>query len=142
MSIEEIAAQALAERTERRKVWLLYQRASLHELEALLTATNDPSQKESLQEYLALFKRELKATFEGHEKRGDFREKASLPIAVSIVSFGAWAVGLGWLPPAWKPWALLAFNVVAAGVWLVVRRSGFRVILEARRQLALLGKVD
>jgi len=142
MSIEEIAAQALAERNERRKNWALYRKLPLEAIEEMLQKPLDPAQRAALLEYLLVLKRQMKANFEKHEKLGDFREKAALPIAISIAFFGAWSMGLGRLPAGWHPWVILGFNTLAAGVWLAVRQSGFHIIAKARDQLAALGKVD
>jgi hypothetical protein len=111
-------------------------------LEELLRKPITDEQLASLQEYLLLARRKRKADLEVLEKRGDFREKAALPIAAAASFFGSWSTTFAVIPPDWKPWFIAGFGLLGALAWLLMRDNGFRVIAEARRQLALLGKVD
>jgi hypothetical protein len=142
MSLQELATQAAAERAERRKHWAIFRRMSPDTLEELLRKSITDEQRASLQEYLLLARRQRKADLEEQEKRGDFREKAALPIAAGASFFGSWSATLVYVPAPWKPWLIAAFGLLGALSWWVIRSNGFQVIADARKQLALLGKVD
>jgi hypothetical protein len=79
---------------------------------------------------------------EVREKRGDFQEKAALPIAAAVSFLGSWSAGLVFVPSQWKPGLTLGFGLLGSALWWLIRRDGFRIVSEARKQLALLGKVD
>ena len=142
MSFQDLATQAAAERAERRKHWATFRRMSPDTLEELLRKPIGDEQRTSLQEYLLIERRKEKADFEDQEKRGDFREKAALPIAAAASFFGSWSATLVYVPAPWKPWLIAVFGFVGALLWWRVRASAFRIVTDARRRLAFLGKVD
>ena len=142
MSFQDLATQAAAERTERRKHWATFRRMSPDTLEELLRKPINDEQRTSLQEYLLLARRDRKADLEEQERRGDFREKAALPFAAATSFFGSWWATLAYVPLPWKPWLVAGFGLLGALFWWMMRDNGFRLIVDARKQLALLGKVD
>jgi hypothetical protein len=142
MSLQELATQAAAERAERRKHWAIFRRMSPDTLQELLGKSISDEQRASLQEYLLLERRERKAELEEQEKEGDFREKAALPSAAAASFFGSWSATLAVVPPAWKPWLILGFGLFGAVLWLFLRKNALRLVTDARKQLAFLGKVD
>ncbi len=142
MSIQDLATQASAERAERRVGWSTFRKLSPETLEELLRKPLRDEQRDSLQEYLLLERRKQKADLDIREKRGDFREKAALPIAAAVSFLGSWSAGLVFVPTEWKAGLILVFGLLGSLLWWLIRRNGFQVVTEARRQLALLGKVD
>ena len=142
MSLQDLATQATAERAERHKLWSLFRKMSPETLEELLSKSIEPAYRASLQEYLLLERRKQKADLEVQEKRGDFREKAALPIAAAASFFGSWSATLAYVPVYLKPWFIAVFGLLGALLWWLMRDSGFRLITEARKRLAFLGKVD
>jgi hypothetical protein len=142
MSIQELDAQAMADRAERRKHWATFRQLSPSTLEELLRKPANADQLASLQEYVLLDRRERKGQLETQEKIGESRERAALPLAAAVSFLGSWSAGLSLVPLSWKPGTVFAFGLLGSLLWWFIRESGYKLIINARKGLAQLGKVD
>ncbi|WP_257865201.1 hypothetical protein [Variovorax sp. ZS18.2.2] len=141
--LTEIAAQALVRRTERRKAIASdFEGISLDALEEMESMTLSEAQRANLKEHAMLYKRRLKVEFEIREKRGDFREKAALPIAVSMFSITAWFMNVLQLTSDARMGVDIIAFAVSVLTWGMIRLNALGLIGLARRNLAALGKVD
>lgn len=145
MAIEDIAslaAQSLDERNLRRRNWPMYRQFSIEVLQEMLRKQLSPDQRAEIEEYLLSAKRIRKAHLEADEKWGDFIEKSGVPIAVSVVTLGSWALKAMVVPNGLHAGINLLLYFVAAVVWIGFRYYGQRKVVTARQLMAMLGKVD
>lgn len=106
------------------------------------TASLSEAERAELKEYLLYRKREQKAALEAAEKREDYLERASLTVAVTFFSVVTWLLTEFSVQGTWREILLIgAFTISVAG-WGYTRAKTFRKVVEVRRSLAKLGKVD
>lgn len=142
MKIKEHIEQATAEFKQRRLDWRQLAAYDIETLELIEHQSLTIAQRETLVEYLRVRKRERKAELEVLEKRADYLERAALPVAVTFFSVAAWFLTELQAPDAWRRAIQVLAFIVAVGAWQGIRAFAFRQIVEARKSLARLGRVD
>lgn len=140
MSIEDVAAQALAERRGAMRAYdSVRQLAALEELRA---QTAEPKQQRVLDLVLLERRRQIKADGEVYDRLSDLFDKASLPAAAALPVFVTLLASERLLVDPLRQKVLLVSYLFGGVLWLICRWYSYRLGVRAKRTAALLGKVD
>ena len=143
MGIHHHVEQATTSFKTRRSRWHQYTPYGVEVLELVeRTASLSEAERAELKEYLLYRKREQKAALEAAEKREDYLERASLTVAVTFFSVVTWLLTEFSVQGTWREILQIGAFMISVAGWGYTRAKTFRTVVEVRRSLAKLGKVD
>jgi hypothetical protein len=116
--------------------------ASLDGLESLRAEMVEGPERLVLDAVILNRKRGIKANLEVRERIADLADKAALPLAASAPVFMSVLSSEQLITGPERSALLISAYVIGAAAWFVCRLLAFYYSKTARRQLAILGKVD
>jgi HEAT repeat protein len=138
--LEEVAAQALAER--RQAIQAYDGILDIEALEALRSRVAEGKERELLEHVILLRRRQAKADFEEQDRWADLFDKSSIPAGAAVpVLFTFLSAEHVLVDPTRFKWLLAAY-LFGGVIWLVSRWLCLRYGTRAKGGLAELGKVD
>jgi hypothetical protein len=138
--IDQRALEALRKKKEAMATFDVV--ANVEELEALKAELPDGAERQSLDAVILGRKREIKASLEVRERIADLVDKAALPLAAAAPVFMTVLASEQLISGPVRSALLISAYVVGAAAWFACRLLAFYYSQSARRQLAILGKVD
>ena len=143
MSIEELIAQALAERKVVRMP-LLQGIEDIRALERMSKTLRDATVKAAMDDLILERKRYAKGELDGLEKESESYDKASLPLAAFFVGLASWLTSTTRqiVPPTHAVEVEVVCCALGIVIWLGCRYQSLRLGKKASYALARLGKVD
>lgn len=142
MSIEDIAAQALAERNAAMRRYAAV--PDVEALEALRLQNASEEDKEQANRELAILrrKRTMKGEWEDLSALADFFDKSALPVAAAVPVFLTFLAGEKILVDPLRSKVLVTAYLFGGCAWIFCRWKAFQYGRRAKRGAAELGKVD
>ena len=140
MSIENIAAQALAERIESMNAYSGV--TDVGALEELRAGAADVKDQRILDLVILARRREEKVQLESYAQLADLFDKSALPAAAVLPVFLTFLASEKLLSDPWRTTILTVAYILGGVVWIYCRFRSLRYGSMAKRGAASLGKVD
>jgi len=140
MSIENIAAQALAERIEAMNAYAGV--ADLRALEELRFKAEGAEDQRILDLVILARRREAKVELETFDRLAELYDKSALPAAAALPAFLTFLAGEHVIVDPWRTKFLMLAYLFGGSVWIFCRFRSHVCSLKAKLGAAALGKVD